>query len=221
MSNSVSMSKSGSMPKLMKTGYILFWIVTLAVALISWRFFALGLEQAFNGMLAHIQERQLAFILHVFAAPIALAAGLFQFLPNIRSRRPHIHRWCGRLYMVAVGVAGVAGLILALGAFDRPVAGIGFLILAVLWLSTTGRAVWLAMQGRIKEHRRWIIRSWALTLAAVTLRIYLPFFMGLGQMEYAEASIYVAWACWAPNLIVAELYLRRSHRHEIEMIPVN
>jgi len=43
------------MSKMMKIGNILFWITTLAVALVSWRFFALGLEQAFNGMLAHIQ----------------------------------------------------------------------------------------------------------------------------------------------------------------------
>jgi uncharacterized membrane protein len=207
------------MSKLMKIGNVLFWVTTLAVALISWRFIALGLEQAFNGMLAHIQERQLAFILHVTAAPIALATGLFQFLPNIRSRRPHIHRWCGRLYAAAVATAGVAGLILALGSFDRPVAGTGFLILAVLWLGTTGRAVWLAIKGRIRQHRRWMIRSWALTLAAVTLRIYLPFLMGFGQMEYAEASNYVAWACWVPNLIVAELYLRKSRQQETDMIP--
>ena len=209
------------MSKLRKIGNVLFWIVTLAVALVSWRFFALGLEQAFNGMLAHIQERQLAFILHVFAAPMALAAGLFQFLPNLRSRRPHIHRWCGRLYAIAVATSGVAGLILALGSFDRPVAATGFLILALLWLGTTGRAVWLAMQGRIKAHRHWMIRSWALTLAAVTLRIYLPFFMGFGQMEYAEASNYVAWACWVPNLIVAELYLRQSRQQVSEMIPAS
>jgi len=207
------------MSKMMKIGNILFWITTLAVALVSWRFFALGLEQAFNGMLAHIQERQLAFVLHVFAAPVALATGLFQFLPNLRSRRPNIHRWCGRLYGVAVVTAGVAGLVLALGLFDRPVAGAGFLILAVLWLGTTARAVQLAIKGRIREHQRWMIRSWALTLAAVTLRIYLPFFMGFGQMEYAEASNYVAWACWLPNLIVAEIYLRRFRRQEPEMIP--
>ena len=207
------------MPKLKKIGTVLFWITTLAVALISWRFFALGLEQAFNGMLAHIQERQVAFVLHVFAAPIALAVGLFQFLPNLRTRRPHIHRWCGRLYAVAIATSGTAGLILALGSFDRPVAATGFMILALLWLGTTGRAVWLAMRGRIREHRRWMIRSWALTLAAVTLRIYLPFFFAVGQMEYAEASNYVAWACWVPNLIVAELYLRRSRRQETEMIP--
>ena len=67
------------------------------------------------------------------------------------------------------------------------------------------------MAGRIAEHQRWMVRSYALTFAAVTLRLEMPFFFILGGMDYAEVSNYVAWLCWVPNLIIAELYLRRRH----------
>ena len=191
-----------------KTGLVLVWVGSLAIALISYRFLALGLEQAFPGLGGHISNRPLMFVLHISAAPIALAVGLFQFLPGLRSRRPALHRWSGRLYAMAILVSGFAGLVLAIQSPDRPVAAVGFGLLAVAWLGMTARAVQLARAGRIAEHRQWMIRSFALTFAAVTLRLYLPLFFFVGDMEYSEASNYVAWLCWVPNILVAEIYLR-------------
>lgn len=73
----------------------------------------------------------------------------------------------------------------------------------VLWIATTAQAVRLAMARRFIEHRRWMERSYALTFAAVTLRLYLPFFF-LGGMDYAQASIWLAWIAWVPNLLLVE-----------------
>ena len=61
-------------------------------------------------------------------------------------------------------------------------------------------------QGNRVDHRRWMIRSYALTLAAVTLRLYLPASFGLG-VPFASAYPVIAWICWVPNLIVAEAIL--------------
>lgn len=52
-----------------------------------------------------------------------------------------------------------------------------------------------------------MIRSFALTASAITLRIYL----GLGtalQIPFEDSYPAIAWLCWVPNLIAAELYLR-------------
>ncbi|MFT4961886.1 MAG: hypothetical protein ACI92Z_002980 [Paracoccaceae bacterium] len=54
-----------------------------------------------------------------------------------------------------------------------------------------------------------MIQSFALTFSAVTLRIYLLIF-ALNGFEYAEASVYLGWICWVPNLVFAEWYLRRK-----------
>ena len=54
-----------------------------------------------------------------------------------------------------------------------------------------------------------MIRSWSLTFAAVTLRIYIPVSVVLGiRFELAYPAI--AWLAWVPNLLVAELYLRAT-----------
>ncbi|MGE4609889.1 MAG: DUF2306 domain-containing protein [Paracoccaceae bacterium] len=81
--------------------------------------------------------------------------------------------------------------------------------MAILWFVTTAQAIRFAIARDFRSHRRWMIRSFALTLAAVTLRIYLPFFMIFGEMTCAQASLWVAWLCWVPNLALAEWWVRR------------
>jgi hypothetical protein len=52
-----------------------------------------------------------------------------------------------------------------------------------------------------------MIRSFALTFAAVTLRLYLP--VGALTTGIPVAYPVIAWACWVPNFLLTELWLRR------------
>ncbi|MCI4665591.1 MAG: DUF2306 domain-containing protein [Neomegalonema sp.] len=188
-------------------------LASALVALTSYRFIFLGVAPAFPGMPEHISDRTLYFIAHIVASPIALAAGAIQFWPKLRARRPALHRWVGRLYGIAILVGGVSGLGLALSAKGGDIAGAGFALLSVVWVLTTARAVQLAMQKRVAQHRAWMIRSFALTFAAVTLRLQLPFFFIAG-VDYAEASQWLAWSAWVPNLLVAEWMIRRRYKSQ-------
>lgn len=180
--------------------------LSLLVALVSWRFLGLGLELSFPEFYDHIESRRTLFLMHVIAAPLALALGVFQFVPNLRARRPGLHRWMGRVYALSILVGGLASLALAFNAPGGAVAGFGFGILALLWLISTGKAVIHAMRRELEAHRAWMIRSFALTFAGVTLRLYLAGFMLMG-VGYVEASVWLAWLCWIPNLVVAEVVL--------------
>lgn len=196
----------------MRKSQLPLWIMlglSIPVALTSFRFVFLGLDLAFPDMLGHLNQRRLFFILHISAASIALALGPLQFLPKFRAKNLGLHRWLGRIYAVSILVAGGAGLVIALWSEGGIVASTGFGLLAILWVGITGTAVRLAMVRKIADHRRWMIRSFALTFAAVTLRLYLLGFIGAG-FSYTEASIYLAWLCWVPNLMAAEWFLRRS-----------
>ena len=186
----------------------LFWLLCLGVALVSWRFIALGVEASMDFVAYHAQVRPVAFFAHVTLAPVALALMPLQFWQGLRARRPGLHRWIGRSYGVSVLLAGLGGLAMALTTTAGPVASAGFALLALAWLGVTARAVQLAMARRIAEHRRWMMRSASLTFAAVTLRIYLPVLAPLIGFETAYPLI--AWACWVPNLMVAEWLLRRG-----------
>ena len=182
--------------------------LSVLVALTAYRFVFLKLTLSFPEMLGHIDQRWLAFILHISASPLALALGAMQFFPRLRARKPELHRWVGRIYALAILTGGLSGLVIAFGAKGGIIVSLGFGLLSTLWIGTTVNAVRLAMAGRISEHRRWMIRSFSLTFAAVTLRLYLLGFMSAGW-GYTEASLYLAWICWVPNLMIAEIILRR------------
>ena len=148
-------------------------------------------------------------VIHVAGAVTALLLGSLQFIPRLRRGAGPPHRWIGRVYVAGCLVGGTAGLVLAPGSFAGPVATAGFGSLAVLWVAVTLAGWRAAAQGRLAGHRRWMIRSWALTLAAVTLRFYLPVVQIL-DLPFVPWYRAISFLAWVPNLIAAELWLRRA-----------
>jgi len=194
-----------------KTKHFLFWFLSLAVALVSWRFMVLGLDGAFPNMIHHLKGQRLAFYLHVIAAPVAMVIVPFQLWRQLRTRRATLHRWLGRIYAVMVAIGGGAGLIIAATTNAGTVAAMGFGVLALLWLWTTAQAVVHIRARRIEAHRAWMIRSSALTFAAVTLRLWLPLPL-LAGLPFEIVYPVIAWVCWIPNLIIAEYLVRRPQQ---------
>lgn len=62
-----------------------------------------------------------------------------------------------------------------------------------------------------------MIRSFALTFAAVTLRLYLPLHL-LFQVSFDDAYRAISFLCWVPNLLIAELYLRKAALKEGNLV---
>jgi uncharacterized membrane protein len=147
--------------------------------------------------------------IHVAGAVTALLLGSVQFLPALRRGLSPPHRWIGRLYVMGCLVGGTAGLILALGSSAGPIASAGFGGLAVIWIVVTLLGWRAVLQRRFADHRRWMIRSWALTLAAVTLRLYLPLVTAL-DLPFLPWYRAISFLAWVPNLVAAELWLRRT-----------
>lgn len=156
---------------------------------------------------------------HIAASGFALIFGAFQFSKTLRRRAPTVHRWMGYGYVMACTVGGIAGGVIALYSIAGPIAGWGFFTLAALWVPFTLIALVAAMRKDFVAHERWMIRSFALTFGAVTLRFYLPvaFIMNHGEFP-VEAYRVIAWLAWVPNLIVAELFiatLRKPRRPKV------
>lgn len=187
-------------------GFVVAAVLSVLIALVSYRFLPQGVETAMDFMAHHLQDNALALYGHIGVAPIALAVMPFQFLKNLRARRPAIHRWLGRIYVAAILVSGVSGLQLAFYTSAGPIAVAGFALLAVIWLATTGMALYFALKHRIDRHRIWMLRSAALTFAAVTLRVYLGVATAAG-IDFDTAYLLVSWLAWVPNALVMEAYL--------------
>lgn len=180
--------------------------ISTAVALISYRYL-LGQGPVPPNVAAN-RHFDPWIAVHAAGAATALLLGPWQFRPRLRVRWPFLHKCIGRIYALGCASGGLAALVLATGLSSGPVAGAGFAALGLAWLITTGLAVHEVLAGRIASHRRWMIRSFALTLSAVTLRIYLPL-SDVFNVEFLTAYRTIAWACWLPNLLLAELFLWR------------
>jgi len=116
-------------------------------------------------------SRPLAIAAHIFASATALLIGPVQFSSRVRNRWPGFHRVVGRVYLAAaVPVGGLAGLYLSAFAVGGAMSTLGFGTLAVVWLYTALQGYLTARSRDFPTHRRWMIRSYALTFAAVTLR---------------------------------------------------
>jgi len=147
-------------------------------------------------------------LFHVLGAGVALLIGGFQFSSTLRNRYPHIHRWVGRIYLTAVMLGGIGGVATATQAGGGLVAQFGFALLGLVWLYSAAQAYLAIRSKRIAEHRVWMMRNFALTFAAVTLRLYLPL-LGAAGFEFEQSYPVVAWIAWVPNLIFVEWFLLR------------
>ena len=150
----------------------------------------------------------LAVMAHLGGGLVALAVGAWQMNARLRSRVIQLHRWMGRAYVAAVLIGGLGALRLAFVSMEGWITHLGFGLLALFWLFTTVRAYLAIRSHNETQHQRWMIRSYSLTLAAVTLRIYLPISVAIG-VPFANAYRVISWLCWVPNIIVAEWLVRR------------
>lgn len=198
----------------MKTfGWVLFIFFAIAIGLypFAYLYFDMryGLLASKTTELLADNAWKIAFKTHIFVGAVTLLVGWSQFSKRIRNRNLYLHRTLGKIYLLAVLLSGLAGLYLSFHATGGLIASLGFGGLALSWLFTTQMAYRSILKKEIDAHERWMIRSYALCFAAVTLRIWLPMFQFGFGMEFIFAYKIIAWLCWIPNLIVAELIIQQ------------
>jgi uncharacterized membrane protein len=178
---------------------------------LSWPYFTLRYDVDFlltKQKIIHIKHWRYSFFVHVFLSSLTLLAGLVQFSKYILGNYKKLHRAVGYIYVIDVFLfAGPSGLIMGFYANGNVWSRVSFVLLSILWMSFTALAFYKAKQKNFMAHKKWMIRSYALTLSAITLRLLafiLPNFVHLKAFdEYAL----IAWLSWALNLLVAEVII--------------
>lgn len=158
----------------------------------------------------HIDLWRIAFFTHVFTSMFVLVAGFTQFLKPLLKAYPRWHRGLGYLYVIDIlFVTGPAGLIMSFYANGGMWSRVAFILLSVLWIGFTAMALYHAKKKDFVQHRIFMIRSYALTLSALSLRawkVLLATFTDMGPMDRYRL---IAWLGWGLNLVIAEYIIRR------------
>lgn len=150
-----------------------------------------------------------AYYGHVFAAGIVLLIGLLQVHPQWGLRWRKLHRALGKLYVAGIlFFSAPGGLIMSFFIGRGPWVLTSFLLQCSAWFLCTYLAYHHIRKRNIQAHRQWMLRSYALTLAAITLRVYV--FLSSWSVDLGQPIAYatIAWLSWIPNLIVCEAYIR-------------
>ncbi len=158
-----------------------------------------------------IDHWRIAFFIHVYASLWVLFAGFTQFSKRLQRNNPSLHRTLGYVYVVDVLlITGPAGLIMGFYANGGLFSRIAFVLLAVLWIFFTAMALIKAKQKNFKAHRNYMIRSYALTLSALTLRAWKYAITNTMTVPPMDVYRVVAWLGWLGNLIFAEYLIWRN-----------
>lgn len=192
-----------------------FVFVVLAITIGLYPLFYLFVDSDF-GLLASKSESLLSnvfwnigFYGHIMFGGIALLIGWMQFSKKMRTRHLDRHRLVGKIYVLSAIISGVCGIYIGFYATGGIISSIGFILLGVFWLYTTITAYKAIRSGDIELHQGFMIYSYALCFAAVTLRVWLPL-LSIAFGDFVSAYRVVAWLCWVPNAVFAYFWVRKK-----------
>ena len=159
----------------------------------------------------HILWWKTAFYTHVFSIIFALLAGFTQFSNHILQRHHRLHRLVGKIYTVDVLFINFpATMIMAFYANGFLPTRAAFVILDCLWFWFTLKAVIAIQKRNVTAHKQFMVRSYALTLSAVTLRTWKIIITAFVHIDPLPLYMIDAWMGFVPNLLLAEWIIKKQ-----------
>jgi hypothetical protein len=155
---------------------------------------------------------------HFATGAVLLLLGPVQLIGGVRRRWPAFHRWTGRLYVIAAGVAGLGGLlfIFAKGTIGGAPMNLGFGLYGALVTLAAVETYRHARDRRLASHRAWAIRLFALATGSWLYRMEYGFWLlvghGAGHTDAFRGpfDVVMAFFFYIPNLLIAEVFIRGS-----------
>jgi uncharacterized membrane protein len=157
-------------------------------------------------------------LLHIVPGVLFLTLAPLQFVARIRRRRRiNIHRGLGRILATCAAISGVIVLVLnvVFPAFGGISTQTATAFLGVIFLFSLAMAIRHILRKEVRQHREWMIRTFALAVWVATVRVcflLLGAITGLSVEETFGASF---WLGFGVNLLIAEAwinYTRASSR---------
>ncbi len=194
-----------------------YWLVMLGFALllavVTTAYFSFRTDINFllvKQTLIHNTAWMTAFYFHISSSILCLVTGPFQFVRYFRQKAwIKWHRTTGKIYIFSIlFLAAPSGAYMAVFANGGIGAKLGFIILSFLWFMSTYIALHAIQHKNISQHRAWMVRSYALTFSAVTLRLWVPILSNVFGVAPEFTVVITAWINWIPNLLVGEILIK-------------
>ena len=147
---------------------------------------------------------------HVIGAPPVMIIGAYLIIINRGKKKKQLHRILGYIYtLLLIGVAAPGGLIMSVKTITGWPSGISFILLSIIWVSSTIMAVGYARRLNFRMHIIYMQLSFIMSLAALILRLILPLGHTLFPSNPAAVYNFIAWLCWTPQFFIWLVVNRR------------
>ena len=155
---------------------------------------------------AHYRVLGSWLLIHGVAGGSALLLAPLQFSDRLRRRYVKLHRVVGRIYVVGALVLAPFGAYLQ--HFDEQFGmpwtfTVAAIVDAALLIVTTGVAFAFARQRKIRQHRQWMTRSYAVALVFFEVRLILGV-TGWERLGVAVSET-VIWCCLAFAILIGDI----------------
>ncbi|AGC78413.1 putative membrane protein DUF2306 [Nonlabens dokdonensis] len=151
---------------------------------------------------------QWTFFGHVYSSIFVLIIGMFQLSKSFRNQFTYIHRLFGKVYIgLILLIAAPSGFVIGYHANGHLSSQLSFMILAVLWFYFTYKSFIQAKNKNWIKHRNFMWRSYALTLSAISLRLFKWIIVSTIELGPMDTYQIVSWTGWLVNLIIVESYI--------------
>jgi len=192
--------------------YLLLAYFIYLLLLITLQYVPLDFDVAFLRLKQEeikLKHYQFAFFSHVYTSIIVIIAGATQFSKYLRVHKKGIHKASGKVYiLLTLLVACPSGLVMSYYANGGIISQISFVTLSILWFIFTLKAFTSIKNKDWKNHEKFMIRSYALTLSAISLRLLKWGIVSVFDLPPMDTYKIVSILGWTVNLAVAEVYIR-------------
>lgn len=152
----------------------------------------------------------IAFASHILMAAIITLGGTMQLIPWIRARTIAVHRWNGRVFMLAAITASLGGLYVVWirqGGSGDSLSHTSISLNAALILLFAALAWRAAATRNIAAHRRWAMRTFMVTNGVFFLRFGFGAWIVITQAEPSSLTFQIfAFSSYLAPLALTELY---------------
>ena len=144
---------------------------------------------------------------HGLAGACALLLAPLQFAEGLRRRHTALHRTIGTFYIIGVFILGPLGLYIQY-LDEAQGAARSFTIETIIQSSTlmitTAIGLYFALKRQFNYHRQWMIRSYAVALTFIEIRVILGV-SGLDDPFDWHILETVVWSCVAASVLIGDI----------------
>ncbi|HZH75698.1 MAG TPA: DUF2306 domain-containing protein [Archangium sp.] len=163
-------------------------------------------------------------MIHRLGGTLYMVMGVLQFSKTFRARRPRVHRWMGRAFILLSFAAAISGVTMA---YTHGMAGtvelVPSIVFGALMIFATARAYLYARARDLAQHREWMIRSFSIGLGVATIRILYGVGIATTSLTPTQLIGVTFWSGWLVTMAAGEWWIRQTRparRSDMQAQPV-